>query len=384
MRRINNKSIFVIFTMFIYIFASFFLIKSFNNLYFKVINPIFWGLLFGVSLFFFKGEYVNKKYRYDILLNIVIYLILFFIVYYVAGFLSGFQKTPYDNSIKGIIVNIWSYGIVIFFQEYIRKVLINRTGRNIYLVFFITALFISFDLSKVLVSYDFSSFEKVFQFVIISLNPILVKNILLSYLTYVSDYIPPIIYRFLLEIFSYVVPFIPNFNWFLMGVINLVFPILTLIGCYRTIKKRDNKTEYRRLKRNNLVYVPILSVLLVIAILVSGVFKYQLMAIASNSMNPVFYRGDAVVMQRLKSDDLSEIKIGDILVFESDKRIVVHRVIAKEQSLGGKTLYQTKGDNNNAPDSELVDPSNIVGKFKFGIKFIGYPSVVLQELISKL
>ena len=169
-----------------------------------------------------------------------------------------------------------------------------------------------------------------------------------------------------------------------MGVINLVFPILTLIGCYRTIKKRDNKNEYKRLKHNNIVYVPILSVLLVIAVLVSGVFKYQLMAIASNSMNPVFYRGDAVVMQRIDKDEISEIKIGDILVFESDKRIVVHRVIGKEESLGGKTLFQTKGDNNNAPDSELVDPSNVLGKFKFGIKFIGYPSVALQELISKL
>ena len=79
----------------------------------------------------FRNEYVNKKYKYDILQTVIITIVLFFILYYLLGFVVGFQDTPYSSSIKGILKNLWSFGIIIFFQEYIRQVLINRSKNNI-------------------------------------------------------------------------------------------------------------------------------------------------------------------------------------------------------------------------------------------------------------
>lgn len=49
----------------------------------------------------------------------------------------------------------------------------------------------------------------------------------------------------------------------------------------------------------------------------------------------------------------------------------------------GAYLYKTKGDNNNAPDTKLVEASQIVGKFTIGIKYIGYPTVMLQEALAR-
>jgi len=383
MRRINKKGIFVICSIVLYIVASFFLIKNYNNFYFKVINPVFWGGLFAFSYAFFNEDYVNKKYRFDILVNVVIAIIIFFIVYYLAGFISGFQRTPYDNSLKGILINLWSYGTVIFFQEYIRKVLVNRSGRGLKITFLTAIIFIAFELCKVLVSYDFSNFEKVFQFLFISLFPIIAKNLMATYLVYKADFLPSFIYRFIFEMYSFVVPFMPNFNWFLISVINIVLPVLITIKIYKSIEKKEERAVYRKSLKHNYVTIPILAIFLIISILVSGVFNYQMIAIASNSMNPVFYRGDAVILKKLSSDEIKEIKIGDILVFESDNIIVVHRVIDRKTAMNGTYLYQTKGDNNNAPDSDLVEPSSVIGRMEAGIKFIGYPSLWLQEWLLK-
>lgn len=383
MRRINKKGIFIICSIILYIIASFFLIKYYNNFYFKVINPVFWGGLFAFSYAFFNEDYVNKKYRIDILTNMIITIIIFFIIYYLAGFISGFQKTPYDNSLKGILINLWTYGTVIFFQEYIRKTLVNRSGRNLRVTIITTIMFIAFELCKVLVSYDFSNFEKVFQFLFISLFPIIAKNLMATYVTYKADFLPSFIYRFVFEMYSFIVPFMPNFNWFLISVINIVLPVLITIKTYKLIESKDEKAVYRKSLKHNYVTVPILAIFLGISILVSGVFDYQMISIASNSMNPVFYRGDAVILKKLSKDEIKKIKIGDILVFESDNIIVVHRVIDKKITVNGSYLYETKGDNNNAPDRDLVEPESVIGRMEAGIKFIGYPSLWLQEWLLK-
>ena len=46
-------------------------------------------------------------------------------------------------------------------------------------------------------------------------------------------------------------------------------------------------------------------------------------------------------------------------------------------------IYVTKGDNNNNVDTSLVEENQIIGKLKLNIKFIGYPTVLLQDILSK-
>lgn len=41
------------------------------------------------------------------------------------------------------------------------------------------------------------------------------------------------------------------------------------------------------------------------------------------------------------------------------------------------------GDNNNAPDIKKVEQKQIIGKIKFMIPKVGYPSVLLNEFLNK-
>ena len=156
------------------------------------------------------------------------------------------------------------------------------------------------------------------------------------------------------------------------------------VRVYKTLYKREKKDSKNKSKyKEILMYAPIFSILAILVGLVSGVFKYQLIAIASNSMNPAFYRGDAIIMQKVDANERKNIKIGEVIVYNLDGAYVVHRVIEKKETISGGYIYKTKGDNNNAPDTKMVEASQVVGKTSLIVKYIGYPTVLLQETLSK-
>lgn len=80
--------------------------------------------------------------------------------------------------------------------------------------------------------------------------------------------------------------------------------------------------------------------------------------ILSNSMKPVFKRGDIVY---IKSIEINNIKIGDIIAYFHNGYIVVHRVIEIFEYQGENVRFRTKGDNNNASDAYYVSKDDIVG-----------------------
>ena len=106
-------------------------------------------------------------------------------------------------------------------------------------------------------------------------------------------------------------------------------------------------------------------------------FGYKSFTIASGSMMPTLDIGDVIISKKVSEKDLRE---GDIITFmEGEGHVynVTHRIaeIVKEE---GKTLYRTKGDNNNTNDDELVKYENIVGKYQFKISKIGNWVVQIQ------
>ena len=72
-------------------------------------------------------------------------------------------------------------------------------------------------------------------------------------------------------------------------------------------------------------------------------FGYGVAVVMSGSMEPTFSKNDLIIVK--KSDD---IKVGDIVVYQSGHMLIVHRVIA----LDDKTVV-TKGDANNVADPQF-------------------------------
>ena len=95
------------------------------------------------------------------------------------------------------------------------------------------------------------------------------------------------------------------------------------------------------------------------------------------------HNSENLILKKVDKEERKNIKVGEVIVYNSDGAYIVHRVIEKKETMTGAYLYKTKGDNNNAPDTKLVEASQIVGKFTIGIKYIGYPTVMLQEALAR-
>ena len=123
------------------------------------------------------------------------------------------------------------------------------------------------------------------------------------------------------------------------------------------------------------VFIVILLVLLVMSTVSkrTDVLGHRLYVIMSGSMEPTIMTKQAIITKQI-----DEPQVGDVIAFGENDFITVHRVI-KVHSEGGKKLYQTKGDNNNAEDKELVKQEQIKGKVQFILPGVGETILFLQQ-----
>ena len=378
MRKINSYSLILYIVICLYICLSFCLfLPNISGIYFNYINPMFWLCLFVLSFFLFKNDICRKRYKYDFLQIVIISVIVYLIIFYLFGLIVGYNRLPYNHSVLGITKNLCLYALIIFPQEYIRQALINRSGKKRYLLIIITAIFACVNIINLTNGFVINDITDIFKLVYTIMIAETTKSILLTYLTYKSDFIPSFVYAFVLQVIIYIIPITPDLNWFLDGTFKLLLPFIVYILCSSFYAKRELLKS--RKKQMYFTLTPLLIIIIPIIILVSGVFKYQIIAIGSNSMHPTYKRGDAVVFEKLENKEMLEEK--DIIVFEKDGVIVLHRIIKIEYTEAGNRKYITKGDNNNIADEGFITDEDIIGVYKFKIYKIGYPSVWLQELI---
>lgn len=103
--------------------------------------------------------------------------------------------------------------------------------------------------------------------------------------------------------------------------------------------------------------------------------------VLSGSMTPLMLPGDIIVV---KSVDLNELTVGDILTFRDPggkpNTYVTHRIIALKKDK--ELIFKTKGDANNAEDKFNVTASKAVGQMVFVIPFVGYlPEIIKNKNI---
>ena len=230
--------------------------------------------------------------------------------------------------------------------------------------------------------YDVTTSLGITKMICLVVFPSITKNIFLMYLTLKVGYKTPIIYRIITELNVYLIPIFPDFGEYINVLLKTVLPLAIMARLnnmfnYYTIRKiKDSRYNNRKL----ILYSIITFILLIIVLLTSGLFKYQALTIGSGSMSPRIEKGDVVIIKSV--NDKSLIKKGDILVYNHDNKIIVHRVIKKIVS-DDKVSFMTKGDYNNAKDSWVVKESDVIGIVEFRIRWIGMPTVALNELLNK-
>lgn len=318
------------------------------------------------------------KYR-QTLKTIMICLLFYFILIYVGGLFTGFAKTIYSFGFTNLIYNIIPTLIYIVLMEFIRSIYINRSNNNKIIIVLSCIVFIIYDSFSKFYLYNLSVSDDLYEYIGLVILVSIARNIFLSILCSKSNVINCIIYRIITELYIFVVPIVPNFGPYINSVLEITLPLiigLILMSPSKRILPSPNMT-----KRGRISSIVVVSILLLIILLNSGLIKYQMFVIGSNSMNPYIYRGDVIIARRTNSKEIKQIKKGEILVFRYDKKIVSHRVY-KIITRNNKLYFRTKGDNNDQVDDNLAKESDVIGTVSFRIKYIGLPSIWLREALE--
>lgn len=360
----------------------------FNSFVFKIANMyVISGIMlpFLILMIVLNGfEKDNYRYKKDVLLNIIIFLLMYYFITYFLGLFSGFVKSSYSLSFINIIKNTFPVIALILISELMRYVLFNKTKRNLPCLIIGCLLFVMVDVNTMVHIYDVKTALGITKMICLVVFPSITKNIFLTYLTMKVGYKNGIIYRLITEISTYLLPIFPDFGEYINVLLKTVLPIAimarlnNMFNYYSVRKIRDSRYNSRKL----ILYSVITFALLTIVLLTSGLFTYQALTIGSGSMSPAIEKGDVIILKGMKNEEARKIKNGDVLVYNHDNKIIVHRVIKKSNN--GETIsFKTKGDYNNAKDSWTVKQEDVIGIVKFRIRWVGMPTVALNELLNK-
>lgn len=302
---------------------------------------------------------------------------------FMLGILTGFSKTKLAFNFDAILYGFVPLLAVIVLEELIRYTLYRYIKNEKKHVVIITILFIilnvifEMDITKL-----FSPVQK-FIFITLTILPTISKEMLCSYMVYNFGMLPSIIFKVFVNLYVYILPVFPNLTEYLQGVIRILLPFVIYMALRKFIVKIDRLKRKKGVEKKytvSIVTLPLLTLLIILTALVSGIFKYQLIAIASNSMVPTFSKGDAILIYKT---GVENIDIGDVLVFKKGQVVISHRVINKV-NLDNKVYFYTKGDANLTDDEGYVKEEDVIGKVNSIVKYIGWPTVFINELLRKM
>lgn len=357
--------------------------RSEMNLYNELINPLMWIVMCVVAIFLGKDSGLRVRSGVNKTQSLLIVLIIYIILYFLSGLIFGFERTPYSKDILSVLLNLWSFGSIIILQEYVRLQLVKNENKKMYSLILTTLVFFVLNLNYSNFLDNFTDFKTIFIYVSSVLLPAIAESAVLTYLIYTSGVKASIIYRLFVTIPPFLIPIVPSLDWFVTAVVGVVLPLAVYIYInYVNVVKNERLSRGERKRYSPVVYIPVFALIAVFAAFVMGLFKYQPVAVLSGSMSPTFNRGDAVIINKLTKQEKNELKKGDIIQFISGTRYVVHRIYKVTNDEYGNKAFITKGDHNNAPDSDMVSLDNVIGKVSFSVPLIGYPSVWLTGVIS--
>lgn len=385
MRYLNKKVVALYAVIIAFLIGRVFIFSgSLVSKYTSLCNPLFWLFMAILSYLVARDEPSQKmRNKYDITQSIVIIVIIYCMVYFSLGLVFGYERSPYSHEVVAILKNLWTFISVIVFQEFTRYQLVKLSPKKIGYYALITALFIIAEIDFWNFSGNFSNNVEFFKYMSQTIVPLIVTNCLFTYLSIMSANLPATIYRCLLMLMTILLPIFPALNWLIKAMMEIVLVIIaSLYVNYVDIKSSRIMTR-RQVKKESVVsYIPFVIILVVLVCFISGTFKYQPIAVLSNSMLPTFARGDAVIMKKIDKKDLKKLKKGTILYYSKEGRLIVHRIVSVKHTDDGKVEATTKGDNNNANDPWVITEDDMIGTVSFMIPYIGYPSVWVNELLK--
>ena len=377
----NLKSIYKFLIIILLLVVLLFFIQNVN--YKNLISIIGFGILLFIGRISYKKNKDTNFFRHSAFSVVFAILTFYFIIISLLGLVLGFSRTFFSLNPEKWMKGLIPVFFITLITERLKYILIKNNKTEKIAIYMLTALMAVFNIFLVtnFFTMDMASY-KIFVYICTTVIPIIAQEMLTTYIIFNYGFLPAIGYKLIINLYVYILPIFTNLGDYLYSAVNVIIPFTIYITLKKWLKSNEDiRREKQKLIGINLgfITIPIIIFLIIIIILVSGIFNYQMIAIASNSMVPVYERGDAIIYEKI---DKNDIEVGDIIVFKKDNILVAHRVTRVREDYLKKYFY-TKGDANKSADNGYVAEDDVLGVVRNVVKFIGYPTVWLNELFER-
>ena len=322
-----------------------------------------------IALMFIKKRNTLSINTNQIIMIMTVIGLVYVTLYYLSALHFGFTKTGYGLKTDIIFRLTLPIAIIIFSTEILRYVLQAQKNKIISVLAYLICL-----VSDVLICSNIADITNISTFMdVVGLT--LFPGIIYGYL-------PNIIYRVLTVLIFYMIPYGSAISHSLVSFINMLLPlgIFYFIDSLYENKRRYALGQTSRLRQNLSKIFTVMTAIIMIGVvmLISNQFYYGSFVIATDSMTGEINKGDMVIYERYEDQLIIE---GQVIVFEKNKSMIVHRV-ADIKIINGETRYYTKGDVNEDWDAGYITGSNIVGLVNYKIPFLGFPTIWVHSLFK--
>ncbi len=330
------------------------------------------------SYVFLKKRSILSMNKKQVLMIMSVIAPVLLMIYYLSGLKFGFYRNPYALNGSIFLTRVLPTAVVVVSAEIIRYIIRGQEDKTADILCYISCV-----ISEMLVcstaSVAVSSFNNFMDLVASTMFPAIISNLLYHYISKRYGYYPNIVYRLITSLYVYIIPITPKISDSLTSFINLMVPIAIFLFIDSLYEK---KARYA-LDKNSKLALPItiiaVAIMLFTVMVVSNQFFIGAYVIATDSMTGELNKGDAAIYERYDDQIVTE---GQVIAFEKDGRVVIHRVV-DIQIINGQTRYFTKGDVNEDKDSGFIYGSNIIGLVNFKIPYLGYPTLWLRSLFKR-
>lgn len=366
----------------LFLFIALFVSKNISRLLLSII-------IIGIATivkFSFKKKKIIRHINNEVTFLMIALGILYLGIFYLMGLLFyNFNNQMITFGFKTLINFIIPTALIIISSEVLRFTLLSQDGtiriKNYSVDYSKTLAFI------IMVLIDLIIYVGVYD--IVNLNDFLALIGFISFASiscnlYYNYYAKRfgirgiIFYKMITILYVYIIPIVPNMYIYFRSFLRMIFPYIMYILMENTYGK-TNFVESYKTKRKNIVLVTLTIIFMsLFSMLISCQFKYGVLVVGSESMTGTIDKGDAIIYESYNGEN---IKVGDVIVFMYEEVKIVHRVVEKI-NVNGEIRYYTKGDLNKNNDPGYRTKDDIIGVEKINIKYVGIPSLWLNELFS--
>lgn len=347
-----------------------------SNIYKTIYLSIFLFIYMFIIKKIIKKRNIISYMKNEVTILMIIFGIIYLIVFYLLGIYFGFYKSTVLFGITSIIYFIIPLSLIIYSTEVMREIFLGQKDKISKILTFISIVLI--DLIIYTEVYDINKLDDFLTILGFIFFASVSCNLLYNYISKRFGKNGIIAFRLITVLYPYIIPYTPDVYIFLRSFLRIIYPYFIYLFLEKTYSKSNFAVSYKDRRKEIISTSMLFIVLTSVVMLVSCEFKYGIIVIGSSSMTGTLNMGDATIYEEYNGQKLLK---GDIIIFNKDNLQIIHRII-DIKNINGQIRYYTKGDANKDEDNWYLTDDNIKGISRLRIKYIGYPTLFVNELFS--